>query len=139
MKNLIHISLGITMLVLFLNFKTISNPKSPSNSVIITGNVSDELGSLPGASVVVKGTQKGITTDFDGKYSIEANENDELEFSHVGKTTKKAFTKSRTVVNDKKLKAEKVSNVSTTLRGQVAGVNVVSASGHLVVRQPFAF
>ena len=32
----------------------------------ITGNVSDDTGPLPGASIVIKGTTTGVTTDFDG-------------------------------------------------------------------------
>ncbi len=37
----------------------------------ITGKVTDEKGeSLPGVSIVVKGTTVGITTDIDGNYSL---------------------------------------------------------------------
>ena len=51
----------------------------------VTGNVSDELGPLPGATVVVKGTTRGVTTDFDGNYSISAKQGDVLEVSFAGK------------------------------------------------------
>ena len=37
----------------------------------ITGTVSDANGPLPGASIVVKGTTNGTTTDFDGNYSLD--------------------------------------------------------------------
>lgn len=50
----------------------------------ITGNVSDETGPLPGASVVVKGTSNGTTSDFDGNYTIQANDGETLVFSYVG-------------------------------------------------------
>ena len=53
----------------------------------VTGTVSDADGPLPGATVVVQGTSNGVTTDFDGNYSIEANEGDVLEFSFIGMTT----------------------------------------------------
>ena len=37
----------------------------------VTGTVSDENGvPLPGATVVVQGTSTGVSTDFDGNYSI---------------------------------------------------------------------
>src|SRR5690606_17280602 len=37
----------------------------------ISGTVSDESGQpLPGVSVIVKGTNKGTITDFDGNYSL---------------------------------------------------------------------
>ncbi len=43
-----------------------------SQSVTISGTVKDSIGNtLPGASVIIDGTSKGTTTDFDGKYTIE--------------------------------------------------------------------
>ena len=52
----------------------------------ITGNVNDSDGNpLPGASILEVGTQNGTSTDFDGNFSIELeNENAELQFSFVG-------------------------------------------------------
>ncbi|WP_339889532.1 SusC/RagA family TonB-linked outer membrane protein [uncultured Flavobacterium sp.] len=51
----------------------------------VTGNVSDELGTLAGATVVVQGSNRGVTTDFDGNYSISAKQGEVLEFSFAGK------------------------------------------------------
>ena len=53
----------------------------------ITGTVSDAEGPLAGASVVVKGTTNGISTDFDGNFSIEASPSDVLLISYIGYTT----------------------------------------------------
>ena len=51
----------------------------------ITGTVNDEDGMpLPGATVLIQGTTTGVSTDFDGNFSIQANEGDTLEFSFVG-------------------------------------------------------
>ncbi|MGO4912892.1 SusC/RagA family TonB-linked outer membrane protein [Leeuwenhoekiella sp. W20_SRS_FM14] len=51
----------------------------------ITGTVTDNSGVLlPGASVQIKGTSKGVTTDFDGVFSLEASAGDVLEVSYVG-------------------------------------------------------
>ena len=52
----------------------------------ITGNVNDSDGNpLPGASILEVGTQNGTSTDFDGNFSIELeNDNAELQFSFVG-------------------------------------------------------
>ena len=51
----------------------------------ITGNITDETGSpLPGVSVVVTGQNRGATSDFDGNYSIAAQEGDVLRFSYIG-------------------------------------------------------
>jgi TonB-linked SusC/RagA family outer membrane protein len=54
----------------------------------ISGTISDNSGlPLPGATVLVKGTSSGTSTDFDGKYSIKANQGSTLVFSFVGYTT----------------------------------------------------
>ena len=50
----------------------------------IKGNVSDEMGPLPGANVLIKGTSTGTVTDMDGNYSISASPTDTLLFSYVG-------------------------------------------------------
>jgi TonB-linked SusC/RagA family outer membrane protein len=52
----------------------------------VTGVVSDDLGAVAGASVVVKGTTRGVTTDFDGNYSISAKAGDVLMVSFAGQT-----------------------------------------------------
>lgn len=75
MKNLKIISLGIAMLI---NFVAIAQNKT------ITGVVSDATGPIPGVNVVVKGTQRGVATDFGGAYSIPANEGETLVFSFMG-------------------------------------------------------
>lgn len=56
---------------------------------VISGTVTDESGlPLPGATVIIKGTSKGTSTDFDGKYSIGAPQGAILEFSYVGYNNK---------------------------------------------------
>ncbi|QYS91425.1 carboxypeptidase-like regulatory domain-containing protein [Flavobacterium covae] len=50
----------------------------------ITGVVTDASGPLPGVNVLVKGTQRGTSTGFDGKYSIKAKEGETLIFSFIG-------------------------------------------------------
>jgi hypothetical protein len=56
-----------------------------AQDVVITGNVSDDNSlALPGATVLVEGTSNGVTTDFDGNYSISASVGDVLVFSFVG-------------------------------------------------------
>jgi|FLOH01.1.fsa_nt_gi TonB-linked SusC/RagA family outer membrane protein len=54
----------------------------------VSGTVSDKTGPLPGATVAVKGTTLGATTDFDGKFSINVpNNNAILVVSFLGYTT----------------------------------------------------
>lgn len=51
----------------------------------IRGKVVDEKGApLPGVTITVVGTTRGVITDVDGTYTIEASANDKLVFSFVG-------------------------------------------------------
>jgi len=55
----------------------------------VTGTVTDDSGlPLPGANVLIKGTTQGTQTDFDGNYSIEAENKQELVFTYIGFATK---------------------------------------------------
>ena len=57
---------------------------------VITGIVSDESGPLPGVAVLVKDSNYGTETDFDGRYTIKVKNDDVLIFSFVGMKTVEA-------------------------------------------------
>lgn len=60
----------------------------------VTGTVSDKDGPLPGASVIEKGTTNGVTTDFDGKFSLKvADDNAVLKISFIGYTDREIAVK----------------------------------------------
>src|SRR3970282_256784 len=51
----------------------------------ITGTITDGQGSLPGANVAIKGLATGVSTDFDGKFSINTTvDSGELVISFIG-------------------------------------------------------
>ncbi|MFZ4680694.1 MAG: SusC/RagA family TonB-linked outer membrane protein [Flavobacterium sp.] len=50
----------------------------------VTGVVSDNSGPLPGANIIVKGTNRSAQADFDGKFSIKAKQGEVLVISFVG-------------------------------------------------------
>lgn len=55
---------------------------------VISGTVSDASGlPVPGVNIIVEGTTNGTQSDFDGKYSINANIGDVLSFSYIGLKT----------------------------------------------------
>ena len=55
---------------------------------------------IPGANVVVKGTKTSVSTDFDGKYSINvSNQSAILVFSYVGTATKEIAVSGQTTIN----------------------------------------
>lgn len=55
-----------------------------AQSIKISGVVTDEMGPVMGASVMVKGTKTGTVTDVNGRYTISADKNAVLVFSYVG-------------------------------------------------------
>jgi TonB-linked SusC/RagA family outer membrane protein len=60
---------------------------------------SDDGETLPGASVVIKGTTEGTTSDIDGNYSIKVPNGDAvLVFSFVGMTTKEEVVGARSTI-----------------------------------------
>lgn len=68
----------------------------------VTGQVvsaGDNLG-LPGASVLIKGTQEGVTADFDGNYSITVSDaNATLIFEFMGYKTQEKKIQGKSVIN----------------------------------------
>lgn len=56
----------------------------------ITGTVKNKIDGIPipGASVIIKGTNNSSITDFDGKFAINATSSDILSFSYIGFETK---------------------------------------------------
>lgn len=69
--------------------------KTEKNPFTITGVVSDDLGPIASVNVIVKGTTIGTTTDFDGNFTIEANEGDVLTFINTYHKTYETIVKSK--------------------------------------------
>jgi TonB-linked SusC/RagA family outer membrane protein len=86
-KGILTLLLAVVVQVTFAQEKTIS------------GTVSDKSGVLPGVSVVIEGSNKGVETDFDGKYSIEANSGDVFVFRYLGYETAKITVATSNIIN----------------------------------------
>lgn len=65
----------------------------------VSGTVTTADGPLPGATIVVKGTNTGTTTDFDGNFSIEASSGDVLVASFVGYATQESSVDSSSQID----------------------------------------
>lgn len=63
---------------------------------MISGVVTDADGALAGASVKVKGTNKAVVADVNGRFSLEADAQDVLEVSFMGYSTKEVPIAGRT-------------------------------------------
>jgi TonB-dependent starch-binding outer membrane protein SusC len=65
----------------------------------VTGNVSDDKGPVPGASVVVKGTTNGAVTDIDGNFALDLKaDNATLMVSSVGYSTQEIAVGAQTTL-----------------------------------------
>lgn len=58
-----------------------------SQTKTVGGTVTDGTNPLPGVTITVRGTTVGTITDFDGNYTISAEEGAVIEFSFVGYAT----------------------------------------------------
>lgn len=89
------LKLAIVTLVMIFTQIGLSQTKS------ISGVVSDESGMpVPGASVIVAGSQNGASSDFDGNYSIDnVSDTDKLVFTYVGMASQTISVGSQTTIN----------------------------------------
>ncbi|SNR64499.1 SusC/RagA family TonB-linked outer membrane protein [Lutibacter flavus] len=65
----------------------------------ISGTVTDDGGPLPGVNVIVKGTNNGTQSDFDGNYSLKANTGDVIVFSYVGMISQEKTVGTSNIIN----------------------------------------
>ncbi|WP_296684882.1 TonB-dependent receptor [Flavobacterium sp.] len=78
MKNKIILLMSIIMYTLMCT-------SAFAQEKLVTGKVNDPSGQpLPGVTVLVKGTKKAVSTDFDGKFSISVSNGGTLVFSYIG-------------------------------------------------------
>jgi len=78
----------------------IDNTKAQGEPIKISGIVTDDTGEpLPGVNIIEVGTLNGVSTDFNGEYTIKASYNGVLEFSYLGFTTKKRDIEYNSVIN----------------------------------------
>ncbi|SHJ83811.1 TonB-linked outer membrane protein, SusC/RagA family [Arenibacter nanhaiticus] len=85
----------------------------------VSGTVTDDMGEpLPGASIIEKGTKNGVTSDFNGHFTLNvSDENAILVVSYLGFVTKEIY------VNGEK-------NVLVSLKGDVASLDEVVLVGY---------
>lgn len=90
-------------------------------TITIEGNVSsaseENPGPLPYITIIVKGTTRGTTTDFDGNYSITAAPDATLVFSYVGFKTKEIAVDGQT-------------QLDVALEEDIAGLDAVVVTGY---------
>ena len=72
-----------------------------AQNITIKGKVIDggDKTTLPGVTILIKGTQNGTQTDANGNYSISAPANGTLVFTYVGYTTQEIAISNKTTIN----------------------------------------
>lgn len=115
MKTKIFSTLLLTMMVLVC-------PKVFAQSAdnLITGIVIDKNEiPIPGASVLIKGTSNGVTTDFDGKFSLKNKDTQKpiLVISYIGYITQE-------------IPLEETKNLKITLKESTVGLDEIVIVGY---------
>lgn len=93
--NLTKSAMFLAVMFLFLSFVTQAQER------IVTGKVTDSADNTPvaGASVRIKGSNKGTTTNADGTYKIATSSSATLQFSFVGYSAQEVQVGAKSVVN----------------------------------------
>jgi|TARA_B110000238_G_scaffold81529_1_gene89761 hypothetical protein len=94
----------------------------------VSGIVTSDDGPLPGATVVVKGISNGVSTDFDGNFSINAPADAILEISFVGFSTQDVPVNG---VGEEEFNKGTINDASQLLQGKVAGLSIYNKGGNL--------
>jgi TonB-linked SusC/RagA family outer membrane protein len=106
------------MLATISNLETRINTLTILGDQTIKGKITDENGqAIPGASIIIKGTTKGTTTDEKGEYSLVVAETATLIISSVGFNKKEVSVSKRVLVN-------------VTLESDVKSLNEVVVVGY---------
>lgn len=94
-----------------------------SQSKTVTGTITDNQGApMPGVNIVIKGTTRGTTSDGNGRYSIEADDESILQFSFIGYLTQE-------------LKVGAQSKIDVKLEEDVATLQEVVVTGYGEMRR----
>jgi len=98
-------------------------------NVTVTGTVTDENGApMPGTTIQVKGTPRGVLTDIDGTFSISVHTSDVLDFSFIGYQTVTLAVENQRTFNVQLLpKADELEEVTIVAFGKQKKTSVVSS------------
>lgn len=85
---------GLLILSLVLTFSLQAQEKTVSGTIIDVAGMP-----LPGATIAIKGTSTGVSSDFDGNYSIDVKENDVLTISFIGFVNQEISVTGKSTIN----------------------------------------
>lgn len=119
------LSVLLALVVFLMSGVTLyANESISQQEKLVKGTVKEMKSSnpLPGVTVVIKGKTVGTVTDIDGKFSINANENDILVFSYIGYIEKEIAVGNKT-------------NMDVDLEEDLYGIDEVVVTGYGVQKK----
>ncbi len=106
--------------------------------IIVKGNVSDKNGPMPGVNIIVKDTNIGVQTDFDGDYELTVqNKQTTLVFSYLGYKTQEIIVGNNSTINvvleedSAELEEVVILGYSSRKKGEVTGSVSTIKSGDI--------
>ena len=105
------LQLALTLIIglVVVNFTVYagSNYQDQQEEFTISGVItSDDIGPLPGATILIIGTQQGTVTDGDGKFQLSVKANDRLLVSFVGYTSQEILVTAAKTVYEIKMASD---------------------------------
>ncbi|MDO5571981.1 MAG: TonB-dependent receptor [Bacteroidales bacterium] len=99
------------------------------NQLVIKGKVLDDKSqSLPGATVMVKNSTRGVTTDIDGSFNINVSKDDILIISYLGMVTQEIkIGNDNSIVVKMKEKTDELDEVTIVAYGKQKKASVIGA------------
>ncbi len=110
---------------------------NPDGTITFTGTVADKIGPLPGASIVVKGTNITTQSDIDGEFTINVNPSDILTVSYASFDSKEVVAdlsnnNANVILNAKELQTVVMDKYrSTTQRKEASTRAALSSQGYV--------
>ncbi|MBJ7882997.1 SusC/RagA family TonB-linked outer membrane protein [Gelidibacter salicanalis] len=93
-------SINGKVIFLILLCSTLFSMSAFSQTQMVTGTVLDEIGMpLPGANIMETGTKNGVTSNFDGVYSLQVNRGGTITVTYIGYKTQVLTVGSQSTIN----------------------------------------
>lgn len=89
--------LKLLLIVFIIGFSSVAFAQDSVSGVVTDGQNMP----IPGANVLIKGSSTGTSTDFDGKYQLNAKSGDVIVFSYLGYQTLEITYKGQSPLNAK--------------------------------------
>ncbi len=121
-ENLLLFFKSFSGIVLFTLLVFMGETKA-QEQVTVQGSVKDAVGGIPGVSVKVSGTTKGVSTDPLGRFKIVADRKATLVFSLIGMITKEIK------LSDHKISSAGVIELDVTLKSDDVSLEEVTVTG----------